>query len=259
MSERKKKKRYIVVANWKMNPATLLEAKKIFKETVKIAQNLSKTILFVAPPSLFLSHLSTTSKKVHIASQGGFLEETGQYTGGVSMFMAKNAGAKSVILGHSEERFRGETNESVSKKINAALLLGMKPIVCIGELTRDTNGDYLRFLETQIHQTFARLSPMQVMETVVAYEPVWAIGTASKGAMDPRDLHETILYIRKIFRAKFGADVGESIVILYGGSVDEGNASSLIEQGMVQGFLVGRTSLDHKKFVQVLRAVDNNK
>lgn len=253
----KKRSKSIIVANWKMNPVTLAEAKKIFTSTLKLAKSLKKTLVYVAPPYLYIPNLVSKSKTVRIGAQDGRSEDFGAFTGDVSLKMVEESGAHFVILGHSERRAQGETDGHISKKISTAISLSLEPIVCIGEPTRDVNGDYLRFLEKQILGSLSGLSSAFVSHITIAYEPVWAIGSQSKGAMDPRDLHETVLYIRKVLRTKFGAETGDSIKIIYGGSVDAGNASSLIEHGMVQGFLVGRASLDGKIFGEIIRAVEN--
>jgi triosephosphate isomerase (TIM) len=254
---RKGKNRNIVVANWKMNPQTLVDAKKLFKKTLSASQKLNKTDVVVAPPFPYIYSLQTKSKKISLAAQNGRIEKDGAFTGEVSLSMVRNAGVKYVILGHSERRASGEENTLISLKIKETLALSMTPIVCIGENKRDTSGEYLAFLEKQIQGTLAGLSLSDLKKILLAYEPVWAIGSASNGAMEPRDLHETVLYIQKIIGRKFGMGEATAIPIIYGGSVDAGNAASLMVDGMVSGFLVGRASLDGDVFTGILRAVDN--
>ena len=254
---KKSRKKALFIANWKMNPVSLLQAQTLYKNTLKVAAGLKKTTVIIAPPSLFLPSLYSKKGKAYLAGQNGKAEEAGPFTGEISLLMLKKTGASFVILGHSERRVIGETDEEVSRKAQAALAIGIIPIICIGEQKRDSSGEYLAVLERQIQKTLAGLSPAQMEKIILAYEPVWAIGSASRGAMEPRDLHETVLYIQKVISVKFGRELSQKMNIIYGGSVDAGNAGKLLEDGMVNGFLVGRASLDTKTISDLLRAIDN--
>lgn len=245
----------IVIANWKMNPQTLKEAKVISKGIVKACQKLKKTTVVIAPPFPFLAALSL-SKKVFLGSQDAFWGSVGAQTGEVSVSMLKSLKVSYVILGHSERRLLGETDAFVAKKILGALKAGITPIVCIGERERDNHGDYLSFIENQIRSTLQGISRKEIAKIVIAYEPVWAIGKTAAEAMDSRKLHEMTIFIHKTLVSMFGRENAEKVRLIYGGSVESSNAHDLIVNGNVSGFLVGHASLDPKGFGEIVRATD---
>jgi triosephosphate isomerase len=243
----------LVVGNWKMNPSTLEEASRLIKG---IERKIPKGVTAVAcPPSVYLSSLTKRGKKSSLAFgvQNLFYESAGAFTGEISAKMAWSAGADYSIVGHSERRAAGESNDVVSKKIVASVKTGLMTILCIGEKERDVHGHYLSYLKAQILESIEGLSAAGVAKLIIAYEPVWAIGAQSKGAMEVRDLHETTLFIKKVLHEKFGKKA-LAIPLLYGGSVDPANASALITDGKVDGFLVGRDSLKPESFLKILNA-----
>lgn len=251
--------KYIVIGNWKMNPETLGEAKLLFRKVANITQKLKRTEVVVCPPFPYLSVLQSKSKKFFVGAQDVHSESNGAFTGQVSPTMLKSVGVTYVIIGHSERRALGETDVLVNRKIEAALKARMTPIVCIGEAEHDIHGKYLSFLTEQIKNCFAGLSRADLSKTIIAYEPIWAIGKNAKGAMDSRMLHETVLYIQKILSEQYGRAASQKARIIYGGSVDENNAKDLIENGNVIGFLPGRASLSAETFGAIVRAVDSKK
>lgn len=249
MSARKK----LVIGNWKMNPQSLIEAKKIFttfKKTKKDDKNL--TVVF-CPPFIFINELykSYTGSKIFFGAQDAYWKEEGSYTGEISTKMLQSVGARFVIIGHSERRHMGENEQLIAQKLSAVLKSGMHAVLCVGEPTRDIHGKYLQILKEQIFSALENLETPLLKRLIIAYEPVWAIGEGNK-AIDTHDLHQTILFIKKQIIEKFDRKIGESISVLYGGSVDSENAFSLMKEGGVDGFLVGRNSLNAFEFAKIV-------
>lgn len=254
-----KDKKHLVVANWKMNPISPEEAKKIIQVTKKTAKTLRKTETVICPPFVYLSFVKPEPKrKVYAGVQNVFWQSSGAYTGEVSSEMVRQSGASFAIIGHSERRNFGETDDVVAKKASASLAAGIKTIVCIGEKSRDQNGDYLDFLKRQLTASLSGIKKSFLPDLIIAYEPVWAISKnySSAEAMKPSDVHETGLYIRKILSEIFGKDWFGVIRILYGGSVNGENAGLIVGSGKVDGLLVGRESLNGKDFGILLKKVD---
>ncbi len=161
---------------------------------------------------------------------------------------------KYVILGHSERRRDGETNEVVAKKVVTALTSHLVPIVCIGERERDEKGSHFAFLEEQITASLKGIGKARAKNLVIAYEPLWAIGRTYKAALDPYALHETTIFIRKILAKMFGRAIGMSIKILYGGSVESGNVAELMKGTGIAGYLIGHASLDPEELRALIKA-----
>lgn len=250
-----KKNKLLIVANWKMNPETAEKAKEIFLETKKVVKILKNTKVVICPPFVYLSDLEKVNdSKIILGAQDMFWEKSGSFTGEISAGMLSKEGY--VILGHSERRELGETDEMVSKKTISAIKSGLLPIVCVGEKERDDKGEYLHFLRNQITSSLVSLPKRYLAKLVIAYEPVWAIGKSEDQAMKPGDIHETSLYIRKILSEIYDQKSALSVPVLYGGSVNHNNAKDMITLGEVQGLLVGRESLAPKKFEELLKNVD---
>jgi triosephosphate isomerase (TIM) len=255
------KKRNLVVANWKMSPETLEEAKKVFNGARIGAKGLKNTDVAVCPPFPFLSTLSKLNypKNMFLGAQNVWSEVKGAFTGEVSGAMIKNLGAKFVIVGHSERRAMGESNEMVRKKLQIAFDTDLTPILCVGEKERDKDGNHLGFIRNQIKESLSGLSKKYLVGIIIAYEPIWAIGRSWKEAMSPTDIHETTLFIKKVMSEIFGADIAGGCKILYGGSVEAENAKAICEYGDIDGFLVGHASLVPSEFSAILKAVDIKK
>ncbi len=249
------RKRFIV-ANWKMNPTSLAEAKRLFSALKKSSSKLPlKDVLFVlCPPSAYLGIFKAEyeGKKIALGTQDIFYESSGAFTGEQSAELLKSVGARFAIVGHSERRALGETDDMVARKVAAALRAGLRPVVCIGERVRDERGDYLHFLEEELRASLKGLSPQNLKDIIVAYEPVWAIGKDAKEAMKPADVHETTLFVRKILAERFGREHSRGVPVLYGGSVSLSNAGALLARGGIDGLLIGRESLDVKNFSELL-------
>jgi triosephosphate isomerase len=250
-----KKNKILVVANWKMNPDSADKAREIFRGTKVAVKNLANVQVIVCPPVVYLSDLEkNNTSSVILGTQDIFWEKAGAFTGEISSDMLKKGSY--VILGHSERRALGETDEMVAKKIASAVKAGLHPILCVGEKVRDDHGEYLHFLRSQIVNSLGKLTKKYLSKVIIAYEPVWAIGQSEDKAMKPTDIHETSLFIRKVLADLYGPAVAVSTPILYGGSVTANNAKEMITLGEVQGLLVGRESLNPKKFGELLKNVD---
>jgi triosephosphate isomerase (TIM) len=259
------KKRNLVVANWKMSPETLVEAKKVFNGTKLLVKGLKNTDVIICPPFPFLYSLLRLNypKNLFLGAQNISSEIKGAFTGEVSVGMIKDSGAKFSIIGHSERRNPpaggGETNEIVRKKLQVAFDADLTPILCIGEKERDKDGNHLGFIKEQIKGSLSGLQKKYLVGINIAYEPVWAIGRSYKEAMSPTDIHETTLFIKKIITELFGRDIANGAKILYGGSVEAENASEIVRIGNVDGFLVGHASLDPLQFSAILKSADLKK
>jgi triosephosphate isomerase len=254
-----KKNKKLIVGNWKMNPLSLEEAKEItdaIKRTIKKTKHVTAVL---CPPALFLNDISRSvaeTTNLYTGGQDAFWETQGSFTGEISPMMLASLGAGYVILGHSERRKQGETDDRISAKIRLALEAGLSVIVCVGESVRDVHAKYLEVIQLQIKSAFEGISVKQLPQMIVAYEPVWAIGKDSKGPMTPRDVHEMTIFIKKVLSELYDQKVAMKTVILYGGSVNAETASALVRDGEVSGLLVGRESVSPEGFSGILRAVD---
>lgn len=247
----------LVVANWKMNPESTAETKKIFTAVKRYAKKYRKVDLVTCPPFLYLQTLlSFTRGGVAVGAQDCFWEPTGSYTGEVSALQLAKEKIDYCIVGHSERRELGETDEEVNKKVHALLKVRVKPIICIGEKERDRDGFYLAHIKDQIKQALKEVKQKDLINIVIAYEPIWAIGAKAKGAITGEDLYQMTIYIRKVLSDLYTHRTAFNAPILYGGSVDEFNAADIISEGEVQGFLVGRASLNPKGFEKIVQAVN---
>lgn len=252
-----KKSRSLIVANWKMNPETMEEAKEIFKKTKLNIQKLKNIKVVICPPFVYLSELEkslgSNSRYLYLGAQDIFWEKSGSFTGEIGSSMLKKESY--VILGHSERRDLGENNEMISKKVISTLKANMYAILCIGEKERDEHGEYLHFLREQLIHSIGKLSKSFLDKLIIAYEPVWAIGKSE--AMKPNDIYEISIFIKKILVEIFGQKTNINVPILYGGSVNVKNAKEIIKFGEVQGLLVGRQSLDSEKFGELLKITNS--
>ena len=250
------KTKKLIVANWKMNPESLKEAKKLFDAIKKKNFNTKKLISVICPPYLFESDLALNYRgdKYKFGLQDIHFMSDDNSTGEISTEMAKNSKVEYVIIGHSERRENGETNEIVSSKIKKVIEAGLIPIVCIGEVERDEHGSYLRFIEKQIFESLYGISKIKLAKIVIVYEPVWTIGKGKK-SMDSHEIHQMTIFIKKILINLVGKKMAMEIPILYGGSVDSDNCSEIVEMGEVDGLLVGRSSLNPHIFGDILKVL----
>lgn len=241
-----------------MEPQTASDATKLAREISKKARTLQNVRTVICPPHIFLKKLERVTDKAwcSLGAQDVFWEDRGAHTGEISPFMLKDAGVKYVIVGHSERRLLGETNEIVNKKLRTVLSHGLEAIVCVGEQERDEEGEYLHFVEGEIQESLAKLSKDAMRSVIIAYEPIWAVGKKASRADTPEELFEMVIFIRKTLNKLFGKEVARSTRVIYGGSVNENNAKGFLSEGKAGGLLVGRASLDAKKFGTILEIAD---
>ncbi len=253
----KKRHTPLIVGNWKMNPATLGEARNLFMDIKKaLGRKPRKTQVVVAPPFPFLSEIQrlTPSQRIDICAQSVFFESTGPHTGEVSLPMLKSVGVTSVIVGHSERRAKGETEEEIYKDVQAIFKSGVTAIVCVGEKERDQHGDYFTLVEKQIRSAVHGVPKAKLDSLIIAYEPVWAIGTGKTATAE--DVEEMKLFIQKVIAHIFGRPAIKKVRILYGGSVNKKNATELLEKGEVDGFLIGGASLRAEEFAEIVHLAE---
>ncbi|MFC1730828.1 triose-phosphate isomerase [candidate division KSB1 bacterium] len=249
------KTKKLLVANWKMNPLSVKDARQLFIGIKQTASRLSNVQTVIAPPYLYIGELSKLYKghRISLAGQDVFWEKEGSFTGEISNAMLKDSGATYVIVGHSERRALGESNEDVNQKVLAAVGSGLTVVLCIGESDRDhKNGTHLSFITEQLEVALKDVPKSKLSKIVIAYEPIWAIGKSEIDAMKGDELHETVLFIKKVIANLFGKKLALKIPILYGGSVEKGNTEMLLTDGMVDGLLVGHASLKAAEFSDIL-------
>jgi triosephosphate isomerase len=243
-----------IAGNWKMHK-TVEEAVETATRLKEAVEAVSGRDIGIAPPFVSLAPVAEVIKgsNISLMAQNVFWEDEGAYTGEISPTMLKSAGCKCAIIGHSERRqYFGETNETVNKKINKCLQAGLTAIVCIGEsLEERESGKTFSVLETQVSEGFAGLSPDQMEKIVLAYEPVWAIGTGKTAT--PSQAQEAHTFIRSKIGERFSSTIAGKIRILYGGSVKPGNIDELMAEEDVDGALVGGASLDAESFARIVK------
>lgn len=230
-----------------MNPDTLDDAKTLLSSIARKAAKAPKVSVIIAPPAPFIAHLAKKDQDVALSSQDVSSEERGAFTGSVSALELKSVGAKYAIIGHSERRKAGDTNEEIGKKVLRAIEAGLKVILCVGERERDQEAKYLREVREQILANIAKVDQKKAGSLIIAYEPVWAIGKSYDTALLPRDIHEMTIYIRKVASETLGKQALK-LKILYGGSVNFENAQAILREAEIDGLLVGRQSLDPEGF-----------
>lgn len=252
----------LIVGNWKMNPVKGTDARKMFQSINRSASTMKSVETVVCPPLVYLESLGTlvTSRSCVLGAQDAFWEHAGAYTGQVSPDMVFNTKARYIIVGHSERRAMGETNEQVARKLKSILQFPLIPILCIGEKMRDDDGVYIKDIRKQLKASIEGLSPDEVARLVIAYEPVWAIGKDVKAPCTPPECREVVQVIRQVLADKLGStELVKQVPVLYGGSVDSANAEAFLLDGLVVGLLVGRASLDPKQFVQIIKIAEKIK
>ena len=245
-------RRKVIAGNWKMNmlPNEAIDYIQAFEPLVKDSKN--EVILCVPYIDLFYCLMNAQGTNIKIGAQNVHFEETGAYTGEVSAKMLKSIGVEYVIIGHSERRqYYNETDESVNKKIKAAFENELKPIVCVGEsLDEREAGKTEEIITNQTRLALEGLSKDQVKVTIIAYEPIWAIGTGKTATSE--DANNSIKAIRAEIEKLYGAEVSEEVIIQYGGSVKSSNAKELFTTSDIDGGLVGGASLKPEEFSKIV-------
>lgn len=251
-------RKQIAAANWKMNQ-TLQQASELLNEITKNDLSLSshqEAVFGVPFPYLLLAKdIVKNNSNFFIAAQNCYTKASGAFTGEVSASMLASCGIEYVIIGHSERReYFNENNSTLATKINICLENGLKPIFCCGEsLGVRENEKQNEFVETQLKESLFHLDGSSIKNFVIAYEPIWAIGTGKTASAD--QAQEMHAYIRSVLTQKYGHDVSESISILYGGSVKGANAKEIFSKPDVDGGLVGGASLNALEFVTIIQSL----
>lgn len=245
----------LVAGNWKMNK-TPTETKIFIEQFIKLLKGLEKAEILICPPytSLYIVNEFKHNTKLKLGAQDVHWEEEGAYTGKISCNMLIDIGCEYVIIGHSEQRtYFNETDETVNKKLKKALEKNLIPIVCVGETLqqRDAN-QHKEVVKNQIIQGFKDIT--DVKSTVIAYEPVWAIGTGRNAT--PEQAQEMQSFIRDIIQQLYGKEIAEQIRILYGGSLKPENAKEIFSQPDIDGGLVGGASLKPESFYHIILAAE---
>lgn len=245
----------LIVANWKAYVESKQKAKLLFASAKRLAGKKGIQIV-LAPAAPYIGLLAPGNRsKVAFAAQDISDSTGGAATGENTAAAYADLGTQYAIIGHSERRALGESDALVASKAQHALAHGMIPILCVGERERDAEAHYLAFIRGQITSVFSILTPQERLQVVVAYEPIWAIGHTAAEAITPADLTEMILYIRKVLGEQVPGEASRAIKVLYGGSVEPGNARSLAGGSGIDGFLVGHASTDAKEFTALVKAV----
>ncbi len=243
----------VMAGNWKLYKAPA-ETRAFFQSFLPLVQKTADREIVICPPFIDLPAAveATQNTRVEIGAQNLYWAREGAYTGEISGPMIQATGAKWAIIGHSERRqYFGETDETVNRRILAALDAGLKPIVCVGEnLDQRDSGATETVLRDQFAGGIAPLSPDQFAQIVIAYEPVWAIGTGKTAT--PEMANDAHRFLRAQAANKFGQDAANAVRILYGGSVKPDNAKTLMGQAEIDGVLVGGASLDPKSFAAIV-------
>jgi triosephosphate isomerase (TIM) len=246
-------RRPVIAGNWKMYK-TRAETQEFFSAFKPLVNNTKHCDVIIAPPftSLATAVESARGSAIAIAAQDAYWEREGAFTGEVSVNMIADVGCRAVILGHSERRrYFGETDANVNHKLKAALGVNLQPIICVGETLEEREAGHTEaVLKTQFVGVTAALTPAEFSRILLAYEPVWAIGTGRTAT--PEIASESHRYLRGLAKDRFGGEKALDLRILYGGSVRSDNIRSLMAQEEIDGALVGGASLDPESFSSIV-------
>lgn len=261
-------KKRLVVGNWKMYIESPEEARAFALNLRRRARGLSGTAVYLAPPFPLLPEVAEVleSSPVLVGAQALSPSGDGQHTGDVSGKMLKASGASFAIVGHSERRLRsggsGESNDVVRAELEQAVAAGLAPLLCVGEHEHEHDGpstdfrigDHFSFIESQLSSALKNIPKNTLSKLIVAYEPVWAIGKRAEDAMQPAELQEMVIFIRKTLAELLDRKLALKVPVLYGGSVESTNARALLDEGGVSGFLVGHASAHLDSFLEIIKA-----
>ena len=245
-------RRKVIAGNWKMNMLPNEAIDFITELTPLVKDTNNEVILCVPFTDLFYALLNVQDTNIKIGAQNMHFEESGAYTGEVSGKMLKAIGVEYVIIGHSERRqYFAETDETVNKKIKTAITDGLKPIMCVGEtLEQRENGTANEVITRQVRLGLEGLTEEDVKKVIIAYEPIWAIGTGKTATSD--EANSSIIKIREEIAKNYGKDTADCVIIQYGGSVKETNAKELFTKSDIDGGLVGGASLKADTFAKIV-------
>ena len=247
-------KNKIIAGNWKMNK-NRVEAEQLITELIPLVKDTKNTVIICVPfTDLCKAVKLTEGTNIHVGAQNCHWKESGAYTGEIAPSMLTELGVEYVVIGHSERRtYFGETDETVLARTKAALAAGLKPIVCIGETLDERNsGNMEKVLRRQVVEGFKEVTAEELKNVIVAYEPVWAIGTGVTATDE--QANEAIGFVRSIFAEKYGKKIAKDLYIQYGGSMNDANAKGLLNMSEIDGGLIGGASLVATKFAAVVNA-----
>ncbi len=247
-------KNKIIAGNWKMNN-NRVQTEALINELIPLVKDTVNTVIVCVPyTDLCKAVKLTKGTNIHVGAQNCHWKESGAYTGEIAPSMLTEIGVEYVVIGHSERRtYFGETDATVLARTKAALAAGLKPIVCIGETLDERNsGNMQSVLSRQVLDGFADITADELKNIIVAYEPVWAIGTGVTATDE--QANDAIKYVRSVFAGKYGKDAAEKLYIQYGGSMNDKNAEGLLNMPEIDGGLIGGASLVAEKFSKVVNA-----
>lgn len=241
----------IIAGNWKMNK-TMAQSVEFFQELKNYRTNERKIIVCVPYTDLYVLSRVLSDKEIKLGAQNMHFEEQGAYTGEISPLMLIENGVDYVIIGHSERRqYFNETDETVNLKVNYAITIGLKPILCVGEtLDQREKGLTENVVKSQVINALKEVDIKSVEDVIIAYEPIWAIGTGKTASSD--DANDVCKLIRKTIEGIYGLETAQNIPILYGGSVTSKNAKELFGMEHIDGGLVGGGSLKPEEFAKII-------
>lgn len=252
----KELRKAVIAGNWKMNK-TPSEAKELLNAIAPLVKDAECEVIACVPyVDLCTAIKATEGTNIKIGAENCHWAESGAFTGEISTGMLKELGVEYVVLGHSERRqYFGETDETVNKRTKAALAAGLKPIVCVGELLWERECNITEeVVARQIKLDLFDVSADDVKKTIIAYEPVWAIGTGKTATAE--QAQEVCAFIRDTLAKLYGRDVADAVTIQYGGSMNDGNAAELLGKSDVDGGLIGGASLVAEKFAAIVKAAN---
>ena len=252
------KKKVLIIGNWKMHKTTkettefFIDFAKLYRQHQKQISPATKFGFAIPAVNIHIANQHQISSKLIIAAQNAHFELKGAYTGETSLPMLKAIGVSAIIIGHSERRqYFSETNEIINKKVQATLDANLMPIVCVGEtLEQRKSGQWKGFINEQIKSLYQNVQPNAYSKIIIAYEPIWAIGTGVTASTS--EAQEACAFVRSVIASLNPKIDASKIIILYGGSVNPKNIANLISQQDINGALVGGASLDPSVFVKIL-------
>jgi len=253
-------RRPIIGGNWKMNKGIPFEATEMLKKLIPLVKNVNNVDIVITPPytALIPAIELTKNTNIMIGAQNMYFEEKGAFTGEISPIFLKELGCSHVILGHSERRdILKETDEIINKKLKKALNFNLKPIVCIGEHLKERETNKTKeFIEKQFRVSFKDLSDEEMRKTVIAYEPIWAIGTGRTAT--PEQAEEIHIFIRELITNVYNSTTANAVRIQYGGSIKPNNAKDIFKKENIDGGLVGGASLQAESFGEIIEAANDS-
>ncbi len=248
----------IIGANWKMNRGSSVEAKDMLQKLIPLVKDVKNVDVAICAPFTVLAVVNSEIKNTNLklGAQNMYFEDKGAFTGEISPHFLKSVGCEYIILGHSERRdiFK-ETDELVNKKLKKALALNIIPIVCIGEHLEEREANKTNdVLQRQMNDSFKDLKKEEISKLVIAYEPVWAIGTGKTAT--PQQAEEAHVFIRSLLAKKYDKNTAETVRIQYGGSINAKNAEDLFKQKNIDGGLVGGASLEADSLASIVKSAE---